>query len=115
VGIPKIVCQENGKRVYPNVIIQIGVPNEFKFQMGVIYKGKGRKNLLSNARGARFYAAKTRRGRVRLPARARAAGAIPEQGMSRSVMSEIRVGEEAQLCVRRVMTEVTRWGQPRAE
>ena len=35
VGIPKIVCQENGKRVYPNVIIQIGVPNEFKFQMGI--------------------------------------------------------------------------------
>jgi hypothetical protein len=83
--------------------------------ISVIYTGKGRENLLSNARGARFYAAKTRRGRVRLPARARAAGAIPEQGMSRSVMSEIRVGEEAQLCVRRVMTEVTRWGQPRAE
>ena len=35
VGIPKIVCQENGKRVYPNVIIQIGIPNEFEFQMGI--------------------------------------------------------------------------------
>ena len=37
------------------------------------------KNLLSNARGARFYAARTRRGRVRLPARARAADAIPSK------------------------------------
>ena len=34
-GIPNIVCQENKKRVYPNVIIQIGIPNEFKFQLGI--------------------------------------------------------------------------------
>ena len=43
--------------------------------------GLSLKILLSKARSAHFYAAKMRRRRVRLPARARAADAIPEQGM----------------------------------